>query len=102
MHVLENHPPKVINLRDLQGVNVNRKIFARAQRLYKKGHVRQNPHYSWLFTVSGGRSPEGLSLYFVNLAEFSCACLWFKNTGQPCKHLIAALLLHMENTTPKI
>ncbi len=102
MLAIETSPPTVIDLASLEGVEVDTAMFARGSRLMAEGRVHTNSLYPWKFTVSGDPTPLGTTLYFVDLASRECSCLWFQNTGSICKHLIAALLTHMENTTPVV
>ncbi len=102
MLAIETSPPKVIDLASLEGVEIGKAMFARGQRLKVDNRVHSNSLYPWKFTVSGDPTELGTTLYFVDLATVNCSCLWFENTGVICKHLVAALLAHMENTTPVV
>jgi uncharacterized Zn finger protein len=92
----QNQPPRVIDLNTLQGESVNERVVARGVELVKKGRVHQNSLYPWRFNVSGDQGETGATLYVVDLSTYECSCLWYLNTHSTCKHLVAALLTHME------
>lgn len=92
----ESAPPTVIDLNKLTGVQVSESIFNRGTLLYAAGKVRRNTLYPWKFTVSGDEGVNGITLYFVDLSSYQCSCMWFVNTGTPCKHIIAALISYQK------
>ena len=97
-HQLETQLLTVIDLKNLEGVEVNHRLYLRGQELRRKNRVHRNSTYPWRFVVSGDRTPKGSTLYFVDLASFECSCMWFINTKKICKHQVAALIVHAEET----
>lgn len=87
--------PTIVDVNSLKGVKVKESIYNRGLEISVRGKVRVNTLYPWKYTVSGDLGPLGSALYFVDLSEMSCSCLWNKNTGGVCKHLVAALLDYM-------
>lgn len=88
--------PSIVDVNSLKGVKVNMTIYNRGVAIAHRGSVKVNSLYPWKFTVSGDYGPLGSTLYFVDLSSMSCSCLWNKNTGGVCKHMVAALLTHMK------
>lgn len=90
-------PNTTIDLNKLENTQISKTILQRGMNLKALGRVHPAPLYPWKFLVSGDNSINGTSLYSVDLAEHECSCMWFINTGTTCKHLVAALLVYIEN-----
>lgn len=94
--------PNIVDVNSLEGVKVKAPIYNRGVEIARRGRVKVNSLYPWKFTVSGDRGPLGSTLYFVDLSQMSCSCLWNQNTGGVCKHMVAALLTHMKARHPRV
>lgn len=94
--LLETRPNVTIDLKKLENVKIPRTILQRGMNLKAQGKARRNSLYPWKFLVTGDRSETGVAAYQVDIAEHECSCMWFVNTGSTCKHLVAALLVFME------
>lgn len=95
--LLADRPHMTIDLRKLEDVKIPRTILKRGMNLKAQGRAKRNSLYPWKFMVSGDRSVTGIAAYSVDIAQHTCSCMWFTNTGSTCKHLIAALLVFMED-----
>lgn len=95
--LLERNPNLTIDLKKLENVKIPRTILQRGMNLKAQGRAKRNSLYPWRFMVSGDKGDSGVTAYQVDIAEHTCSCLWFTNTGSTCKHLVAALLVFMES-----
>lgn len=95
--LLATRPNVTIDLKKLENVKIPRTILQRGMNLKAQGKARRNSLYPWKFLVTGDRSETGVAAYQVDIADHSCSCMWFINTGSTCKHLVAALLVFMED-----
>lgn len=100
---LETKPhPKIINLHNLKGEQVDVGLFQKGVNLHSQGRARVNELYPWKYVVSGDDNASGTTLYFVDLSSYECSCLWFTNTGRTCKHLVAALIDYWQAHQPSL
>lgn len=94
--LLEARPNTTIDLKRLEGKEISTKILQRGMNLKAQGKAKRNSLYPWRFMVSGDKTDIGITAYQVDIATHTCSCAWFTNTGSTCKHLVAALLVFME------